>query len=116
MFGVSADMLQIEVYGIGQCDLLGTRRRFVVPFPQSQNQRLDRLPFLDVEQAILRIKRVESNRFGIRVSKVYPVFTPSLAVDQLAEPFIGVSRIHQHNMSSLFPILPDHVVRKKAFA
>ena len=110
VFGVSADMLQIEVYGIRQGDFLGTRRRFVVPFPQGQDQRLDALPLLDVEHPVVGIKGIETDRFFVRVGEIDPVPASRLLVDQLAETLVGISHIDDHHMGTLLVILTNYMI------
>ena len=81
---VSADTLQEEVHGIGECHLLGSRRWFIVPFPQREDKRLDGLLLLYIEYTILDIERIEGYRVALLVGEIDAVLAMRACIDKVA--------------------------------
>ena len=91
---------------IGQRHLFRAGRRFIVLLPKRQEQCLDRFLFLHVKHLVLRKKGIETDRAFLRIGEIHPVVPVRLSPYHLAQPRIRITRIHQHDVRPLFPILP----------
>ena len=60
----------------------------ICTFPKCKQQRTDTLPFLNIEEVIIRIKRVEGYRIFIGIGKIHAVLTFGLAVDKFTQALI----------------------------
>ncbi len=54
--------------------------------------------------------------FLLRVGEVHAVRPACLAPDHAAQALIGVSRVHQHDVRTLFVVLPHEVVHEERLA
>ena len=81
--------------------------------PEREQQRTDTLPFLYIEEVIIRVERVEGNRTFIGIGEIHAVLALGLAVDKLAQALIAVTRIDQEHVCPLLVILAYHVVGEK---
>gem|GEM_PF-6638406 len=59
---VSTYQLDIGVYGRTKFTCLGLRDMLISTLPEREQQRTDTLPFLYIEEVIIRVERVEGNR------------------------------------------------------
>ena len=75
------DLLNIQAHSVRQRDFLGAARRFIVPFPQGKNQRLDTFALLNVVDIIVAEKRVETDRIVLGIGKINSVLTARAMVD-----------------------------------
>ena len=113
---VLLDFQDVGVHRAAQFRRLRFRRGFVLAFPQGKQQRLDAVLLLHVEHPVVRVERVERDGLFLRVGEVDAVPALRLAVYRLAQPLVGVARIDQHHVGSLFVILPDKVVHEEGLA
>ena len=56
--------------------------------PERKQQRTDTLPFLYIEEVIIRIKRVEGYRTFIGIGEIHAVLALGLAVDKFTQALI----------------------------
>ena len=113
---VRLELREVEVHGVRQSYLLRACRLLGFAFPERQQQGLDRLALLDVVDPVLDIERIEGDGLLLGIGEVDAVASPRRAVDQRAEPLVGVSRIDEQDMRPLFVILADHVVREEGLS
>ena len=110
---VLLDFQDVCVHRAAQFRRLRFRGRFVLAFPQGEQQRLDAVLLLHIKHPVVRVERVERDGLFLRVGEVDAVLSFGLAVYHLAQPLVGVARIDQHHVGSLFVILPDKVVHEE---
>ena len=85
---VSTYQLDIGVHGRTKFAGLGLSDMLISTFPEREQQRTDTLPFLHVEEVIVRIKRVEGYRTFIGIGELHAVLTLGLAVDKFTQALI----------------------------
>ena len=107
------DAPDIQGHRIGQRHFFRTCRRFVVLFPECEDQCLDTLSFLNVENLIIREKRVERYRVFVRISEIDAVLAAGLLVYQRAKSLIAVPRVDQYHVCALFIILPRQMIHEE---
>ena len=72
-------------------------------FPYQHNKVLQEANLLDVQFLTIDSKGVHRDRMFLRVANI-------LAVDIIAESFIGVTSVYQNNIGILLPQLANHTV------
>ena len=71
----------------------------VSTLPKCKQQRADTLPFLYIEEVIVRIKRVEGNGTFIGIGEIHAVLALGLAVDKFTQSLIIVRcQMKVHNL------------------
>ena len=71
----------------------------VSTLPKCKQQRADTLPFLYIEEVIVRIERVERYRTFIGIGKIHTILALSLAVDKFTQFLIIVRcQMKVHNL------------------
>ncbi len=72
-FSVAFQLFYILTDSIGQGNFLRPPcRRLVIPFPQGKDQRFYTLTLFNIEDIIVRIKRIKRNRVLFGIGKIYP--------------------------------------------
>ena len=85
---VSTYKLDIGVYGRTKFTSFRLSNMLICTLPKCKQQRTDTLPFLYIEEIIIRIKRVERYRTFIGISEVDAVLALGLAVDKFTQALI----------------------------
>ena len=85
---VSTYKLDIGVYSRTKFTCLDLSDMLICTFPKCKQQRADTLPFLYIEEIIVRVKRVERYRTLIGIGEIHAVLSLGLAVDKFAQALI----------------------------
>ncbi|EEO61245.1 hypothetical protein BSBG_02217 [Bacteroides sp. 9_1_42FAA] len=113
---VLTEQEDIGVHRAAQLRRLSFRGGFVLAFPQGEQQRLDTVLLLHVEHPVVRVERVERDGLVLRVGEVDAVPALGLAMYHLAQPLVGVARVHQYHVGALLKVLADKVVHEERLA
>ncbi len=113
---VRLDTLNVGTHGTAQFAALRLRHLVVLRLPERQQQGLDAVLLLHVEDIIIGVERVERYGLFLRVGEVHAVRSACLAPDHAAQALIRVSRVHQHDVRTLFVVLPHEVVHEERLA
>ena len=108
--------LDIGVHRTAQFAAFRLRHFVVLRLPERQQQCLDAVLLLHVEHVIIGVERVERYGFFLRVGEIDTVRSACLAPDHPAQALIGVSRVHQHDVRTLFVVLAHEVVHEERLA
>ena len=113
---VSANQLHIGGHGAAQFGGLGLGDFLTLALPQREQQRFDAVLLLHVEDVVVGVERIERDGLLFRVGKVDAVRPARLAPYHLAEPLIGVARVHEHHVRALLIVLSYEVVHEERLA
>src|SRR5699024_3525682 len=113
VFTALLDTVDITAHSVGQRNFLCTGRRFIVTFPKRKDERFDAFPFLDVENAIVRVERIKGNGDILGIGKVNTVLAFGLTLNQLAHSLIGITCVHGQDVCALCVVLAQLVVGEK---
>ena len=80
---------------------------------RGKDKRLDGLLLFDVKHTVLHVERIEGYRIALLIGEIDAVLAMRACMDKAAQSLIGISRVHQQHMRSLFIILAHHVVGEK---
>ena len=110
---VGAYQLHIGGHGAAQLGGLGLGDFLTLALPQREQQRLDAVLLLHVEDVVIGVEGVERDGLLFRVGEVDAVRPACLAPYHLAEPLIGVARVHEHHVRALLVVLAHEVVHEE---
>ena len=113
---VGAYQLHIGGHGAAQLGGLGLGDFLTFALPQREQQRLDAVLLLHVEDVVVGVERVERDGLLFRVGEVDAVRPARLAPYHLAEPLIGVARVHEYHVRALLVVLAHEVVHEERLA
>ena len=95
---------------------ISLRNPVILRFPEREKQRLDAVLFLDIENPVVREKRIKGDWLFLGIGVIDAILAVGTVMNKVTETFVGVAGVNQQHMGALLIILAHQVIGEERFA